>query len=206
MNRKKLFEDYFGSIYAPSNYLSTKEYEDSAREYDFYYCNFLTEDKNAPMLDIGCGGGQFLYYLKKKGYKNFLGIDMSSSQIKFCDNNITPNVELADAFEFLPSRKKYYSAISANDVIEHIPKERVVLFLDLIHQALKPEGVLLLKLPNMSNPFAIDSRLRILHMNAVLLRKVFIKFYMWPASVTSIFIHPCFARNHLNLRACPKVT
>jgi len=157
---EKVSHDYFYSIFSRSNYLTVSEYENNAGELDFYYGNYLPADKDAPMLDIGCGTGHFLYYLKKKGYTNFLGIDISESQVKFCRDNITTNVEVADAFEFLANKINDYSVISANDVIEHTPKEKVISFLKLTYQALTSNGILLLKLPNMSNPFALDSRYR----------------------------------------------
>lgn len=159
-DRKQLFEGYFDSIYAGSNSFTDEEYENSALDFDYHYGSFLPEEKDVPVLDIGCGTGHFLYYLKKKGFSNYLGIDISESQVEFCRKSITPNVRTADAFEFLTGKSNAYSVISSNDVIEHIPKERVIPFLELIHRALKPDGVLLLKLPNMSNPFSIDSRYR----------------------------------------------
>jgi cyclopropane fatty-acyl-phospholipid synthase-like methyltransferase len=143
-----------------SNLLSNEEYENSANDYEFHYGNFLPTDKDTPILDIGCGAGHFLYYLKKKGYTNFFGIDVSEDQVELCKKNITSKVELADIFQYLRDIINDYGAISANDVIEHIPKENVLTFLELIHRALKPDGILLLKLPNMSNPFALDSRYR----------------------------------------------
>jgi len=159
-DRKKLFEEYFDSIFARSNLFSVEEYENSAMDFDSHYGNFLPVDRDAPIIDIGCGAGHFLYYLKKKGYSNFLGIDISAGQVEFCRNNISPNVELADAFEFLTNKINVYGVISANDVLEHIPKEKVIPFLKLIYQALMTRGILFLRLPNMSNPFALDSRYR----------------------------------------------
>ena len=160
MDNKKLFSKYSHSVFMKSNFLSNEEYENSANNYEFHYGKFLPPDKDTPILDIGCGAGHFLYYLKKKGYTNFVGIDVSEDQVELCKKNITPKVELADIFQYLHDIINDYGAISANDVIEHIPKENVITFLELIHRALKPEGTLLLKLPNMSNPFALDSRYR----------------------------------------------
>ncbi len=159
-NRKKLFNDYFNSIYAHSNTFSDEEYKNSDIDFDLHYSIFLPEEKDAPILDIGCGTGHFLHYLKKRGHSNFLGIDISESQVEFCRNRITANVKTADAFEFLAEKTDAYSVISSNDVIEHISKEKVIPFLELIYNSLKPDGILLLKLPNMSNPFSIDSRYR----------------------------------------------
>jgi 2-polyprenyl-3-methyl-5-hydroxy-6-metoxy-1,4-benzoquinol methylase len=158
--RKQYFEDYFDSIHARSNILSPEEYETTANIYHLYYGNVLPKDKMAPILDLGCGTGHFLYYLKKMGYANFTGIDLSSDNIEYCKNNITLDVELADAFEYLVRKKGIYSTISANALLEHIPKEKVILFLKLIYNALRSGGVLLLTIPNMSNPFSIQMRYR----------------------------------------------
>ena len=67
MENKKLFSRYSNSIYAKSNLLTKEEYENNADDYEFHYGNFLPTDKGTPILDIGCGAGHFLYYLKKKG-------------------------------------------------------------------------------------------------------------------------------------------
>ena len=159
-SRKKPFVEYFDSVYAPSNVLNLKDYKNSVSIFDVDYGNFLPANKDARILDIGCGAGHFLYYLKKRGYTHFLGIDLSPGQIEFCKKNITPNVELADAFKLLADKENNYDAISANDLLEHIPKEKVITFLEMIYRSLKPAGILLIKLPNMSNPFALDSRYR----------------------------------------------
>ena len=159
-DRKNLFEGYFDSVYSRSNAFTAEEYDNSAREFELHFGRFMPSAKDAPILDIGCGTGHFLYYLKKRGCLNFLGIDISESQVQFCRERITPNVQHADVFEFLSDRKGTYAVISSSDVIEHMPKEQVIPFLKLIYQALNPGGVLLLKLPNMSNPFSLDSRYR----------------------------------------------
>jgi 2-polyprenyl-3-methyl-5-hydroxy-6-metoxy-1,4-benzoquinol methylase len=156
----KNFTDYVDSIYGRSNILSPEEYESTSNIYHVYYGNFLPGDLHVPILDIGCGAGHFLYYLKKKGYRNFTGIDLSPDNIELCKRNVTPTVQLADAFEYLLKKKSIYSVISANDVLEHIPKERVIELLELIYRTLKPGGILLLRIPNMSNPFSIQMRYR----------------------------------------------
>lgn len=152
------FKDYFDSIYGKSNILSPEEYENTSHVYLSHYGNFLLKDINAPILDIGYGAGHFLYYLKKKGYRNFIGMDLSPDNIKHCKDNIAPNVQLADAFEYLVKKKSMHCVISANDVLEHIPKEGVIKLLKLIYRALRPGGIFLLRIPNMSNPFPIQMR------------------------------------------------
>ena len=156
--REKLFDEYFSSIFSHSNVFSKKEYNNAFLQFELNYGNYIPLQKDAKILDIGCGTGHFLYYLEKKGYNNFLGIDISPQQINFCRKNVSKHVEIADAFEFLKDKKNIYDAIVANDLLEHIPKGEIIKFLKLTNEALKSEGVFCMKTPNMGNPFTIYLR------------------------------------------------
>lgn len=159
-NNKTIYDDYFEKNFRYSNILTEKEYENVSRHYENTYGKILPSDKNAKILDIGCGTGHFLYYLNKRGYKNFLGIDVSPQQIEFCKQNVSKNVQLADTFKFLKRKEPDYDVIVAHDFLEHIPKSETRLFLNLVYGSLRKRGLLLIRVPNMSNPFSLDSRYR----------------------------------------------
>jgi len=158
--REKLFSAYHTSIYSHSNTFTYKEYQDSCRQYELNFGKDLPASKDAHILEIGCGGGHFLYFLKMRGYTNYLGIDLSAEAIGMVRDRITSQIEQADAFCFLASQGERYDAICSNDMLEHITKDRVLEFLSLVYSALKPNGVILFRLPNMANPFAIHNRYR----------------------------------------------
>jgi len=63
MKREDYFREYFESIFKDSNIFSEKEYEAHCREYEANYGEFLPAQKDAVILDAGCGTGHFLYYL-----------------------------------------------------------------------------------------------------------------------------------------------
>jgi 2-polyprenyl-3-methyl-5-hydroxy-6-metoxy-1,4-benzoquinol methylase len=135
-----------------------KNFEEMRRCYKRWYIKYLPNDKNARILDIGCGLGHFLYFLIMEGYTNALGIDISSGEVSFARKFVTSNVMLIDAFDFLPYRENEFDVIALNDVIEHIPKSKIVYFLTLVHKALKRGGKCFIKTVNASNPFNLRGR------------------------------------------------
>lgn len=159
-DNQRIYDEYFESGFKYSNILDKGEYENAYGEYDMLYGKVLPDSKDARILDVGCGTGHFLYYLNKKGYQDFLGIDISPQQVEFCKKNISEKVKLADAFRFLQDKEGVYDMVVAHDVLEHILKEKTFAFLDLAYQSLNDNGVFIVRVPNMSNPFSLDSRYR----------------------------------------------
>ena len=150
--------DYLDSLFKYVNDLSPKGLEKASKYYRYFYKGLLPENKNTKILDVGCGTGQFLYFLKKSGYKNYYGIDISEEQIEFCQKNISKDATAIDGFDFLKNNNKKFELIVLNDVLEHIKKEGLFEFLKLIYGALENGGKLLIKVPNMANPFGLQSR------------------------------------------------
>jgi 2-polyprenyl-3-methyl-5-hydroxy-6-metoxy-1,4-benzoquinol methylase len=148
--------DYFNSLFKYVNDLSSEGFEKSYKYYKYFYKNLLPEDKNIKILDVGCGTGQFLYFLKKEDYKNYFGIDISVEQIAFCKEHGITNVLDIDAFEFL--RNKKFNVIVLNDSLANIKKERLFEYLKLIYNSLENNGKLLIKTPNMANPLNLANR------------------------------------------------
>lgn len=68
-----------------------------------YYLNKRIEvvkkffpDKNIKILDVGCGTGLFLYSLRKEGYNNLWGIDISENMIKIAKERLNDRVLKGD--------------------------------------------------------------------------------------------------------------
>jgi 2-polyprenyl-3-methyl-5-hydroxy-6-metoxy-1,4-benzoquinol methylase len=154
----ELFKDYFDSAYKHGNIFSKQQYDKASESFESRYSDVMPRDKQANILDLGAGGGQFLYYLRKKGYSNYMGIDISAQQVEFCKKNVTDRVLEADAFQFLKGKQVTYDAIVANDVLEHIRKEDLPALLNMVKSCLKKKGVFIARVPNMSNPFSLNSR------------------------------------------------
>ena len=115
----------------------------------------LPQDKNAKILDIGCGEGHFLRFCLSLGYTNIDGFDLSQENVGICRKYSLPFVEHFDALNirnFKPSSS--WDVILCIDSIEHIKKEMVVGFLNEIKLRLNKGGKLIIQTPNMGYLFA----------------------------------------------------
>lgn len=157
MNKNNEFKDYFQTVYRFSNIFSEKEYLSSSRVYEKNYGRFLL-NKKAKILDIGCGAGHFLYFLKSRGYDDISAIDISESQVEYCKDKIDNRVICVDAFEHLKKYRDTYDVLVLNDVLEHIPKDRLKDFVALLNSSLKIGGMVLVTTPNLGNPFSVACR------------------------------------------------
>ena len=155
---EEIYDKYFSSHYSRFNKCTEEEYNAAAEGYALNYKSLLPESKNANILDIGCGTGHFLYYLKMECYNNHYGIDISKQQVDICKEFVTQRVEAVSASEFLSNKKEIYDLIVMNDCLEHIPKIELIALLELLYTALKHEGTVIVKVPNMANPFGLRAR------------------------------------------------
>lgn len=152
------FENYARVHEGIKSTYSKEVFERQCRGYQSVYGDFLPQDRNAKILDFGCGTGDFLYFLKKFGYANCYGVDASRQNVDFVRMHITENVEWCGGLKHLKNKAGYYDAIICNDVLEHIPKDFIVQTVKSIYNALRPGGTLILRVPNMENPAASYQR------------------------------------------------
>jgi len=115
-----------------------------------YFYPFLPAQKRAAILDIGCGYGEFLYFLQREGYSETAGIDLNGQQLEVASQLGVRNLHCKDGAEFLRECLGRFDFISAIDVLEHIPKDQLLRFLDLVYEALRPGGRFLCQVPNLA--------------------------------------------------------
>lgn len=169
---------------------------DGADEFPIYHKYFrrnylmhLPVQKDAKILDLGCGMGHFLYFLEEEGYHNYLGIDLSPENIQFCREN-SYTVRMSDLFSFLEETTELFDAIVMNDVLEHFEKQEVIQFLDLAYQKLTPNGKLILKVPNAANPLLASNSRYIDFTHELLFTEVSLSQVLKNASFNRVNIYP----------------
>lgn len=99
------------------------------------------------ILELGCGAGFVIEFLKENGFTKVRGIDLSAEQVeqaKLRGND----VEIADVFDYLEGKDFVFDVIIALDFIEHFSKDELIPLVQLIFKSLKKNGKLILQTPN----------------------------------------------------------
>jgi 2-polyprenyl-3-methyl-5-hydroxy-6-metoxy-1,4-benzoquinol methylase len=160
---KELYNNYYkdGLSQSSSQNVDIKSFERMARKYRWNYQRFFSRmNKSANILDLGCGVGQFLFYLKKYGFDNLTGIDISNSQIDLA-LKMQPQINflhVEDSVDFLLNKHEEYDVIVLNDVLEHIAIAEIIPFLNALNHSLKPDGQIVIKTINSAYPLSNASR------------------------------------------------
>ena len=107
-----------------------------------------TEAKQGPVLEIGCGRGEFLGLLRDAGIRA-QGVDIDPGMVQWARGGGFDVIQ-DDALEFLhadPAPGPYQGVFCAH-FIEHLTTEQVVHFLEGVRRVLAPGGRLVAVTPN----------------------------------------------------------
>lgn len=127
-------------------------------QFEQVWREFLPADKQTPILDVGCGGGQFLLYLKNKGFSALYGVDTSADQVAIARNLGLTTVAFGQAEEYVSRYKSYFGIINVQNILEHLNRDELLRMLDLIHDALHENGRIWIVVPNGLSPWGVAVR------------------------------------------------
>lgn len=143
---------YTSDYYLSKDYAGSQEYKENLTKIPFHlekiYQEIAPTSLNLKFLDEGCGKGEMLYFMAKKGYQVF-GIDYSETAIAMTKElliklGIEGEVLKSDVRK-MPFPENFFDIIIAADLIEHLnDNQAVVDFLNEAYRILKPEGKLFL--------------------------------------------------------------
>lgn len=154
MYRERLYKSY---VYGRSKSL-VDETLDGLQARAPYLNHLITshfpQDKNATIVDLGCGHGALIYFAKKKGYRNIIGFDCSPEQVVAANRLGIEGVQEGDVQESLKSFSDLsLDVIVTFDVIEHLSKVELFDLVDEVYRALRPGGCWIIHVPNAESPF-----------------------------------------------------
>jgi 2-polyprenyl-3-methyl-5-hydroxy-6-metoxy-1,4-benzoquinol methylase len=129
-------------IYCADYFKSSHENFFNHPDVDLYdsVVNYIEKEKNMniSIVDLGCGTGNFLNYLKSRGFNNLTGVDLienKDTSIEYMQSNI---------LEYNPTKK--FDVIVSNMNIEHI--EDLDSYISKIDSLLSEDGVVILNTIN----------------------------------------------------------
>jgi SAM-dependent methyltransferase len=108
----------------------------------------------APVLDLGCGRGEFLALLRDAGI-DARGVDADADMVAYARGEGL-DVEQADVVAYLEnSDDGSLGGVFAAQLVEHLPPPALVRLLELAARKLRPGGVLVAETINPLSPIAL---------------------------------------------------
>jgi O-antigen chain-terminating methyltransferase len=106
--------------------------------------------EDSPILDIGCGRGEWLKLLQESGYIA-RGIDINRTMLEQCRARGLEAIE-GDAVAYLESlADASLGAVTGFHIIEHLPFSLLIKLLNEIVRVLQPGGLVIFETPNPQN-------------------------------------------------------
>src|SRR5215469_835128 len=104
----------------------------------------------APVVDVGCGRGEWLELLRENGLTGW-GVDVNRVLIDMCRGRGLDVIEGDGIVNLQAVPEKSVGALTSMHVVEHLSFESVIALLDEARRVLCPGGLLILETPNPEN-------------------------------------------------------
>jgi 2-polyprenyl-3-methyl-5-hydroxy-6-metoxy-1,4-benzoquinol methylase len=111
-------------------------------------------DRDARVLDVGCGYGALLHFAREAGYRNLAGVDGSPEQVSAAAALGIEGVRRGDLLETLAATPdESQDVVIAFDLIEHLTRDELLRVVDDVRRVLRRGGRWLVHTPNGESPF-----------------------------------------------------
>jgi O-antigen chain-terminating methyltransferase len=121
--------------------------KDRVAEHIHYFQSLPPNLRDKPVVDIGCGRGEFLSTLKDNGI-SALGVDMNAEMVERA-NKLGLKATQSDALTYLSAQKpNSLSAITGFHIVEHIPFEPLMAIFAECYRTIARGGFVLFETPN----------------------------------------------------------
>jgi SAM-dependent methyltransferase len=120
---------------------------------------YLPQDRSARIVDLACGSGAYLHYLRSSGYTNISGVDVSPEQIGLAHLLEIRNAQCRDMLSELQEMdSESIDAILAIDILEHLGNDELFEVVDEIFRVLKKGGSCVAHVPNAEGLYGMRVR------------------------------------------------
>lgn len=161
MNRERAIAQYYSTHYSQFMPKSQAQWRWVLERIDANFGDYLDPlPRNSLVADVPCGVGYLEHYLLERGFTNVHGVDLSEEQVRIAQERLSEyamdwsgkvTFHIGDASDYLQTGVEH-DAIAMIDFLEHLTKDQVLEVLDLAFNALKSQGLLLLRVINADSP------------------------------------------------------
>jgi len=153
--RRRIYDDYVKAASAPLAPDSVAGLEGRRPVLARFIADHFPPNRDARILEVGCGHGVLLHFARDAGYTNMSGVDGSPAQVEAARKLGIDGIRQADLLAALAEEPEgSFDAVVAYDVIEHLTKDELIDMTDAVRRVLKPGGRWLVHAPNGLSPFA----------------------------------------------------
>jgi SAM-dependent methyltransferase len=128
-----------------------KGYTSLYKFYKYNYLPYFPDNRQIQILVISCGPGYFVDMLSRNGYQNVLGIDSIAEKVRHAQDRKL-NCMVTDAFGYLERSGDSFDVIFCEQELNHLTKDEIIEFLNLVWTKIKPGGKLISHVLNGANP------------------------------------------------------
>jgi SAM-dependent methyltransferase len=111
------------------------------------------------ILDLGCGHGAFLYFLKQAGYQDIQGVDRSPQQVNLAKRLGITGIQQSEIAGYIASVEAgTVDVVLLMDILEHLTRQELFDTLDEVFRILRPGGKCIGHVPNASGLYGMYVR------------------------------------------------
>jgi len=152
--RSRIYARYSQGGRETDNPVSVENFKSRAPYLKKIIKNHFPPNKNINIVDLGCGQGAFLYFLRSEGFSNLTGVDISTDQTEIAKKLGVEGIINGHLMETLAKiSDNSQDIVIAFDVIEHFTKIELLPFVDEVHRVLRSNGKWIIHAPNGESPF-----------------------------------------------------
>lgn len=137
-----------------SQIVSNKSRNEKIDLYRKRWKNYLPEHKEIEIVDLGCGEGDFMLFLKNEGYNNVQGVEIEVDRAKLANHKSGFDVISKDALVYLTEIETKFDVIAMLNLIEHLELDKVYELFEILLMRLKREGRVFIETPNLASPIS----------------------------------------------------
>jgi 2-polyprenyl-3-methyl-5-hydroxy-6-metoxy-1,4-benzoquinol methylase len=141
----------YNDFYLARNKVDAGAYDRQCRGFRKKLSPVLAGMAQKKVLDVGCGCGFLVYFLKNFGFEDVTGIDLNEQLISLAKSKVSAKLVVADAVDFLREHQGKFDIIFLWNLLEHIDKNKTIELLSITNQRLSKDGFVVIRTPNMTN-------------------------------------------------------